>query len=113
MHRPPHANIRRQNKRLSISFDVITFPEICQLICAVDVQITLVLTRLYPGLRGETNCNHIATPALANLAENADFFIFSSNGSKHQAFYIASDCRKEIIYFSVRGESNRVTALVR
>jgi len=71
-----------------------------------------VLMRLYPGLVVETNKDHVSTPALVNLAEKADYFIFASGSAKHQAFYTVSDCRKAIIYPSGKGVSSMVAAFI-
>ena len=65
---------------------------------------------LYPGLKVEINHDHVSTPALINLAKKADFFIFSSDSSKHQAFYTVSDYRKDIIYPAGKGASSIVAA---
>lgn len=71
------------------------------------------LLQLYPGLRVELNHDHVATPALVNLAEKAEYFIFASGNSKHQAFYTVTDYRKEIIYPSGKGASSIIAAFVR
>lgn len=68
------------------------------------------LMELYPGLKVEINHDHVSTPALINLAKKADFFIFSSDSSKHQAFYTVSDYRKDIIYPAGKGASSIVAA---
>ncbi|ECZ7918710.1 hypothetical protein GWU86_22595, partial [Salmonella enterica] len=70
------------------------------------------LLKLYPGLNVELNHDHVATPALINLAEKADYFIFASGSSKHQAFYTVTDYRKEIIYPSGKGASSMIAAFV-
>lgn len=70
------------------------------------------LLQLYPGLRVELNHDHVATSALVNLAEKADYFIFASGSSKHQAFYTVTDYRKEIIYPSGKGASSIIAAFV-
>ncbi|MCV9379194.1 protein DpdD [Hafnia alvei] len=70
------------------------------------------LMKLYPGLMVETNHDHVATQALVNMAQKADFFIFASGSSKHQAFYTVSDCRKDIIYPSGKGASSIVAAFI-
>jgi len=70
------------------------------------------LLQLYPGLRVELNHDHVATSALVNLAEKADYFIFASGSSKHQAFYTATDYRKEIIYPSGKGASSMIAAFI-
>lgn len=71
-----------------------------------------VLLQLYPGLRVELNHDHVATSALVNLAEKADYFIFASGSSKHQAFYTVTDYRKEIIYPSGIGASSMIAAFI-
>lgn len=70
------------------------------------------LLQLYPGLRVELNHDHVATSALVNLAEKADYFIFASGSSKHQAFYTVTDYRKEIIYPSGKGASSMIAAFI-
>ena len=70
------------------------------------------LRQLYPGLRVELNHDHVATSALVNLAEKADYFVFASGSSKHQAFYTVSEYRKEIIYPSGKGASSIISAFV-
>ncbi|WP_449542666.1 protein DpdD [Enterobacter ludwigii] len=70
------------------------------------------LLQLYPGLNVELNHDHVATPALINLAEKADYFIFASGSSKHQAFYTVTDYRKELIYPSGKGASSMIAAFV-
>ncbi|HAY0174754.1 TPA: hypothetical protein JS282_002743 [Escherichia coli] len=71
------------------------------------------LLQLYPGLEVELNHDHVATPALVNLAKTADYFIFASSSSKHQAFYAVTDYRKEIIYPSGKGASSMIASFVR
>lgn len=70
------------------------------------------LLQLYPGLKIELNHDHVATLALVNLAEKADYFIFASNSSKHQAFYAVTDYRREIIYPSGKGASSIIASFV-
>ncbi|HCI5975818.1 TPA: hypothetical protein NPN81_005372, partial [Klebsiella quasipneumoniae subsp. similipneumoniae] len=71
------------------------------------------LMQLYPGLSIELNDDHVATDALINAARKADYFIFASGSSKHQAFYTVTSCRKEIIYPAGKGASSMVAAFIR
>ncbi|MFE8147782.1 protein DpdD [Brenneria goodwinii] len=85
---------------------------ICSLIEGAARRGKETLLQLYPGLKVELNHDHVATPALVNLAEKADYFIFASGSSKHQAFYAVTDYRKEIIYPSGKGASSMIAAFV-
>lgn len=71
------------------------------------------LIKLYPELSIELNNDHVATDALMNAARKADYFIFASSSSKHQAFYAVASCRKDIIYPAGKGASSMVAAFIR
>ncbi|WP_159226687.1 protein DpdD [Pantoea sp. 18059] len=68
------------------------------------------LCHLYPGLDVELNHDHVSTPALLNLVDKADYIIFATGSSKHQAFYAVTDRRRDIIYPTGKGASSMVAA---
>ncbi|KFX68198.1 hypothetical protein TMS3_0120170 [Pseudomonas taeanensis MS-3] len=65
-----------------------------------------VLEMIFTGLRVEINSDHTATPALCHLAKTADYFVFSSRSSKHQAFYPVTSIRRDVIYPYGKGASS-------
>lgn len=67
-----------------------------------------LLLEYYPGLEIHLNNDKSATNALINLAESADFFIFSSRSAAHQAFYPVSQRRHDLIYPAGKGSSSIV-----
>lgn len=69
-----------------------------------------VLEGMFEGLRVEINHDHIATPALQNLAKKADYFLFVAGSAKHQAFYPVSRIRQDLIYPSGKGASSIIEA---
>ena len=71
-----------------------------------------VLEGLFKGLIVETNNDHVATSSLTNLAKKADYFIFSANSSKHQAFYPVSKIRSDLIYPQGKGSSSIIDAFM-
>lgn len=71
-----------------------------------------VLEGLFKGLRVETNSDHVATSSLTTLAKKADYFIFSANSSKHQAFYPVSKIRSDLIYPQGKGSSSIIDAFL-
>jgi len=62
-----------------------------------------VMEALYPGISVVANHDETATPALRNLAQTADYFVFASRAAKHQAFYPITKIRSDIIYPSGKG----------
>ncbi|MGE6384759.1 protein DpdD [Pseudomonas sp. NPDC078416] len=71
-----------------------------------------VLEVIFAGLKVEINCDHTATPALCNLAKTADYFVFSSRSSKHQAFYPVINIRRDIIYPHGKGASSIIREFI-
>lgn len=71
-----------------------------------------VLQGLFNGLIVETNSDHVATSSLTNLAKKADYFIFSANSSKHQAYYPVSKIRNDLIYPQGKGSSSIINAFL-
>lgn len=65
-----------------------------------------LLQTIFPGLTVQVNSDHTATSSLCHLAKSADYFIFSSRGAKHQAFYAVTNLRKDIIYPQGKGASS-------
>jgi hypothetical protein len=49
---------------------------------------------------------------LENLAKKADYFIFSTNSAKHEAFYAVTKIRNNIIYPDGKGASSIVRGFV-
>lgn len=72
-----------------------------------------ILTSMFTGLHVEINHDHVATPALINLAKKADYFIFATNSSKHQAFYPVIKIRNDLIYPQGKGTSSIVSAFLK
>jgi hypothetical protein len=71
-----------------------------------------ILEGLFKGLSVETNSDHVATSSLTTLAKKADYFIFSANSSKHQAFYPVSKIRSDLIYPQGKGSSSIINAFL-
>lgn len=71
-----------------------------------------VLEVIFTGLKVEINSDHTATPALCHLAKTADYFVFSSRSSKHQAFYPVTSIRRDIIYPYGKGASSIVREFI-
>jgi hypothetical protein len=71
-----------------------------------------VLEMIFTGLKVEINSDHTATPALCHLAKTADYFVFSSLSSKHQAFYPVISIRKDIIYPYGKGASSIIREFI-
>ena len=71
-----------------------------------------VLENMFYGVRVELNHDHTATLGLTNLAKKADYFIFSSASSKHQAFYPVTKIRSDLIYPQGKGASSIVNAFL-
>lgn len=71
-----------------------------------------VLEVIFTGLTVEINSDHTATPALCHLAKTADYFVFSSRSSKHQAFYPVINVRRDIIYPYGKGASSIVREFI-
>jgi len=71
-----------------------------------------VLEGLFEGLSVETNSDHVATSSLTTLAKKSDYFIFSANSSKHQAFYPVSKIRSDLIYPEGKGSSSIINAFL-
>lgn len=71
-----------------------------------------VLEIIFTGLKVEINSDHTATPALCHLAKTADYFVFSSRSSKHQAFYPVINVRRDIIYPYGKGASSIVREFI-
>lgn len=65
-----------------------------------------VLEVIFIGLKVEINSDHTATPALCHLAKTADYFVFSSRSSTHQAFYPVISIRRDVIYPYGKGASS-------
>ncbi|MDA7686506.1 protein DpdD [Pseudomonadales bacterium] len=70
------------------------------------------LMERYDGLEVRLNHDNSATDALLNLADTADYFIFSSRSAAHQAFYPVSKRRKDLIYPSGKGASSIVREFI-
>lgn len=71
-----------------------------------------VLEVIFTGLKVEINSDHTATPALCHLAKTADYFVFSSRSSKHQAFYPVISIRRDIIYPYGKGASSIIREFI-
>ncbi|RRV47823.1 hypothetical protein EGJ09_07375 [Pseudomonas sp. p106] len=71
-----------------------------------------VLEIIFKGLKVEINSDHSSTPALCHLAKTADYFVFSSRSSKHQAFYPVISVRKDIIYPHGKGASSIIREFI-
>ncbi len=70
------------------------------------------LELLFPGIIVEINHDHVATPALENLARKSDFFILAANSAKHQASDAIKKLRDDVIYPMGKGASSMVTAFI-
>jgi len=71
-----------------------------------------MLESLFHGLLIHLNHDHVATSVLENLAKKADYFIFSTNSAKHEAFYAVTKIRNNIIYPDGKGASSIVRGFV-
>jgi hypothetical protein len=75
------------------------------------------LEKQYPGLVVRLNADHQATEALQHLAETADYFVFSTRSSKHQAYYpVVEQFRRrgmELLYPEGKGTSSLIEAFER
>ena len=71
-----------------------------------------MLENLFDGLLIYLNHDHVATPALENLAEKAEYFVFAAKSAKHQAFYAVTNIRSDIIYPQGKGASSIVREFV-
>ncbi|UPQ83615.1 hypothetical protein M0M42_04190 [Pseudomonas knackmussii] len=71
-----------------------------------------VLEMIFIGLKVDINSDHTATPALCHLAKTADYFVFSSRSSKHQAFYPVISMRRDIIYPYGKGASSIIREFI-
>lgn len=71
-----------------------------------------MLSNLFKGLSINLNHDHVATSALENLAKKAEYFIFASRSAKHQAFYLVTNIRNDLIYPDGKGASSIVRAFV-
>jgi hypothetical protein len=71
-----------------------------------------VLEVIFTGLTVEINSDHTATPALCHLAKTADYFVFSSRSSKHQAFFPVTAIRSDIIFPLGKGASSIIREFV-
>jgi hypothetical protein len=71
-----------------------------------------MLESLFHGLLIHLNHDHVATSTLENLAKKADYFIFSTNSAKHEAFYAVTKIRPNIIYPDGKGASSIVRVFV-
>lgn len=69
-----------------------------------------ILGEKYPGLAITLNHDKTATKALINLADKADFFVFTSGSAAHQAFYPVTDRRKDLIYPAGKGSTSIIRA---
>jgi len=67
-----------------------------------------ILCSEFPGLEVKLNHDKSGTEALLNLADTADYFVFSSRSAAHQAFYPVSMKRKDLIYPKGKGASSIV-----
>jgi hypothetical protein len=65
-----------------------------------------VLETTFTGLKVAINSDHSSTPALCHLAKTADYFVFVTRSSKHQAFYPVTSIRQDIIYPNGKGASS-------
>lgn len=65
-----------------------------------------VLSGYFPGLDIQLNHDKTASDSLINLADTADYFIFSSRSAAHQAFYPVSKKRNDLIYPQGKGASS-------
>jgi hypothetical protein len=71
-----------------------------------------IISHLYPTLEIQLNHDTNATPALMNLVNKVDYFIFSSRSAKHAAYIPVKNKRKDIIYPVGKGSSSIVSAFV-
>ena len=71
-----------------------------------------ILEALFDGILIHLNHDHVATSSLLNLAEKAEYFIFSAKSAKHQAFYAVSKIRSDLIYPKGKGASSIVREFV-
>lgn len=68
------------------------------------------LEELYPEINVVLNHDHDATAALVHLGQTADYFVFASRASKHQAFYTVTKQRSDIIYPDGKGTMSIIRA---
>lgn len=75
------------------------------------------IEKQYPGVVVRLNGDHAATETLEHLAETADYFVFSTMSSKHQAYYpVVERFRKRgmaLIYPEGKGTSSIIEAFER
>lgn len=71
-----------------------------------------MLAKMFPGLKIELNHDCVATPALENLAKNAEYFVFAASSAKHQAFYAVKHIRTDLIYPNGKGASSIIKVFV-
>lgn len=71
-----------------------------------------ILETMFKGLNVELNHDHTSTDALKNLTRKANYFIFSANSAKHQAFYSVSSMRNDLIYPKGKGASSLINAFI-
>lgn len=75
-----------------------------------------VLQTLFLGLDVRVNADEVCTPALKNLAQRADIFVFAWKTSKHAAFYCiksASRPEQSLVMAQGAGTTSMVDAAVR
>jgi hypothetical protein len=72
----------------------------------------VILESMFIGLEVEINHDHTATSNLKNLAKKADYFIFSTASSKHQAFNPVSKIRNDLIYPQGKGASSIINSFL-
>lgn len=74
-----------------------------------------ILARLVPGINVALNSDKVCTDRLANLARNAELFVFAWRSSKHAAYYCIKDHRPKemrILMPQGKGTASIVRALI-
>lgn len=97
------------NKKINLSGKLLAIYSLTNVAARRAKEMIMIL---FPDLKIEINNHHVSTSLLENLAKTADFFIFSSQSAKHQAFYSVKRMRNDIIYPSGRGASSIVKSFI-
>ncbi|MEB6379681.1 hypothetical protein MXM41_12180 [Leclercia adecarboxylata] len=71
-----------------------------------------MIETLFQGIKVDINHDHTATDKLANLAKQADYFIFAAGSAKHQALYAVFQNRRDLIYPKGKGSSSILDAFM-